>query len=525
MKIAITIPIFIAVFTLSALCAGNGPAPRANPKGGVNVRKPAASGRFYPSDPVKLAGAVDCFLKDAIAPAPERPIAIVCPHAGYIVSGQIAADAYKQASRHTYDVVVILGVNHTVPGFHGASVYPSGGFETPLGIADVDEKLAAKLIAMDKRFAFDEAVHEQEHSAEVQVPFVQRIFPGVKILPIVVSAEDPALCEKLGQSLATVLRGRKPLIVASSDLSHYPEYEDAVRIDRTTLEAINSLDPEVFRSTTSRQMDEGVPQLGTCACGEAPILAAMTAAKILGAASGRIISSANSGDTSIGDRSRVVGYGSVAFTASTGKTPRSATATDLGRDERPEKAGSEDDIVTKSQQTSLLSFARETIRRYLTTETAPLARGFDPALERDKGAFVTLRKRGELRGCIGHMAQDMPLCQVIGYCALQAAFNDRRFTPVENDELDDIEIEISVLTPYRRVDGYDDISIGRDGVMMEKDGRSAVFLPSVAVEQGWNRDEMLSHLSAKAGLAPDAWKKNAEFYTFRAIAFSESETH
>jgi AmmeMemoRadiSam system protein B/AmmeMemoRadiSam system protein A len=524
MKISINIAAFMAVFMLSALCTGNGPAPRANAKGGVNVRKPAAAGRFYPSDPERLALAIDGFLDDAIAPAPERPIAIVCPHAGYIYSGQVAADAYKQASKHSYDVVVILGVNHTVAGFDGASVYPSGGFETPLGIAGIDEALAARLISADKRFAFDGSVHQSEHSVEVQVPFIQRVFPGVKILPVVVSAEDPALCRKLGESLAAVLQGRKPLIVASSDLSHYPEYEDAERVDRTTLEAISSLDPESFRSVTSRQMSDGVPELGTCACGEAPILTAMTAAKLLGATSGRIISSANSGDTSIGTHSRVVGYGAVAFVGPSTKSHGAPAASPPGHLEESDQ-GEDDDTITNTQRNALLSFARETIRRYLTTETTPLARGFDPALANDKGAFVTLRKRGELRGCIGHMAQDMPLCQVVGYCALQAAFNDRRFAPVENDELDEIEIEISVLTPYRRVDGYDDIEIGRDGVLMEKDGRSAVFLPSVAVEQGWSRDEMLSHLSAKAGLAPDAWKKNAEFYTFRAIAFSESGAH
>ncbi|MBP2681937.1 MAG: hypothetical protein H6Q78_1800 [Candidatus Krumholzibacteriota bacterium] len=119
----------------------------------------------------------------------------------------------------------------------------------------------------------------------------------------------------------------------------------------------------------------------------------------------------------------------------------------------------------------------------------------------------------------------MPLCQVVGWCALQSAFNDRRFSPVEIEELDDIDIEISVLTPYRRVGGYDAIRVGRDGVLMEKGGRSAVFLPSVAVDQGWDRDEMLSHLSAKAGLPTDAWKKDAVFYTFQAAAFSESERH
>ena len=508
------IPLLLASF----LCDIHAPASHADTENKATVRKPAVAGQFYPSDPGKLAKAVDGYLKDAVAPSEERPIAIVCPHAGYIFSGQIAADAYKQAAKHRYDLVVILGVNHTTAGFEGVSICPGSGFETPLGVAAVDEDLARTLVAADKRFTFDEAVHAREHSIEVQLPFIQKVFPQAKILPAIVGTSDPNLCIEFGEALARAIEGRKALIVASSDLSHYPVYEDAVRVDRKTLGAVSSLDADVFRSTISEQMNEDVKNLGTCACGEAPIIAAMAASKKLGATGARIISYANSGDTSVGDRSRVVGYGAVAFVA--GKS-----SDNLSPPARPKPDKNGNAVLTGDHKTALLTFARETIERYLATETTPLARGFDPALQFDNGAFVTLRKKGELRGCIGHMTQDMPLCQVVGYCALQAAFNDRRFSPVELDELPDIDIEISVLTPYRRVSGYDQIRIGQDGVLMEKSGRSAVFLPSVAVDQGWNREEMLSHLSAKAGLSPDAWKKDAVFYTFQAMAFSESELH
>ena len=504
------------------LCGIHASVSAAGPKNKSAARTPAVAGQFYPSDPEKLAKAVDGFLSDAVAPSEERPIAIVCPHAGYIYSGQIAADAYKQASKHAYDLVVILGVNHTTAGFDGVAICPGSGFETPLGTAAIDEALARTITAADKRFKFDEAVYGREHSIEVQLPFIQRLFPNAKILPAVVASSDPDLCVKFGEALARAVAGRSVLIVASSDLSHYPGYEDAARVDRKTLEAMSSLDPDVFRSAISQQMNSGVPEIGTCACGEDPILAAMAAAKKLGATGARIISYANSGDTSVGDRSRVVGYGAVVFVA--GKSSSSL--------DHPAKPESEKDRnaaltggLTEDQKAALLSFARETIVRYLTTETTPLARGFDPALQLDQGAFVTLKKKGDLRGCIGHMAEDMPLCQVVGFCALQSAFNDRRFSPVVLGELPDIDIEISVLTPYRRVGGYDEIRIGRDGVLMEKSGRSAVFLPSVAVDQGWNREEMLSHLSAKAGLSSDAWKRDAVFYTFRAVAFSESELH
>jgi len=245
----------------------------------------------------------------------------------------------------------------------------------------------------------------------------------------------------------------------------------------------------------------------------------MAAAKKLGANRARIISYANSGSTLVGDRSRVVGYGAVSFVA------RGSPAIPSSTRAPAEPPTGESAALTGEDKTALLRFARETIRRYLTTETVPLPRGFDPALDRKSGAFVTLKKSGELRGCIGHMSEDLPLCQVVGYCALQSAFNDRRFSPLEPEELAAVEIEISVLTPYKRINGYQEIEIGRDGVLMEKDGRSAVFLPSVAVEQGWSRDEMLEQLSLKAGLPSDAWKKNAVFHTFQATVFGESERH
>jgi AmmeMemoRadiSam system protein A len=203
----------------------------------------------------------------------------------------------------------------------------------------------------------------------------------------------------------------------------------------------------------------------------------------------------------------VVGYGAVSFSAD-----KNCNA------EKSESGG-----LSQEHKKALLSFARKTIEQFLNSETIPPARGFDPILENRQGAFVTLKKHGELRGCIGHMAEDLPLCQVVGMMALQAAFNDPRFTPVKLSELPEIEIEISVLTPSQKVKSPEDIVIGRDGVILRKDGRSAVFLPQVAPEQGWNIEEMLSHLSRKAGLSSDSWKKDAEFYTFQAVAFSESD--
>jgi AmmeMemoRadiSam system protein A len=177
--------------------------------------------------------------------------------------------------------------------------------------------------------------------------------------------------------------------------------------------------------------------------------------------------------------------------------------------------------LTKAEQETLLTLARGTLARYFATGTLPLPR---PAgiLRAPRGAFVTLKKAGALRGCVGHMRADLPLCQMVGRMALEAALRDRRFPPVTAGELASLEIEVSALTPFERIDTPEAIRVGRDGVLLRKQGRSAVFLPQVAPEQGWERDEMLAHLCRKAGLPPDAWRSGAALFTFQAEVFGES---
>ena len=239
----------------------------------------------------------------------------------------------------------------------------------------------------------------------------------------------------------------------------------------------------------------------------------MAAVKALGATSGRVVSYANSGDVPIGDRERVVGYGAVVFTAGLQK--------DHAAPERPSAA---DQPLTPADKKALLSFARETISSYLTTQMVPLPRGFSPAAMTPRGVFVTLKKRGHLRGCIGRMVPDRPLATLVGAMALQAAFEDPRFPAVTAQELPNLEIEISALHPMKPVSGPEAIVVGRDGVLLQKGGRSAVFLPQVAPEQGWGRDEMLDNLSQKAGLSASAWREGAQFSTFQALVFGEADT-
>lgn len=481
------------------------------------VRDPAVAGSFYPDDPGKLEAAVHAFLDEATAPTKERPLALVAPHAGYMFSGQIAADAFRQAADHQIDVVVILGTNHSVPGLDKVSIYEGAGYRTPLGTARINQELAARLRTASRDVVFDPRVHAKEHSVEVQVPFVQVAFPEATILPAVVGSPEPGLCRRFGAALARELEGRKALIVASSDLSHYPSSRDALAADHEVLRAIASLDTSALRKTIQTEMAHPRPGLSTCACGQGPILVAMEAARALGANGARVISYANSGDSALGDTSRVVGYGAVAFGKGAGGAQVSALVIP------PEVPA--DTPIGKEERAYLLSLARSSIQRFLDTGVVPLPRDFPHDLWRRQGAFVTLKKNGRLRGCIGYQQEDRPLAHVVSSMALQAAFNDRRFPPLEARELGQLEIEISALTPARRIPGPHLVQVGRDGVILRKSGQGAVFLPQVATEQGWTREQMLERLCQKAGMSPDCWRQGARLSTFQAIVFHEGELH
>ncbi len=491
-------------------------ACQANKTPDADVREPAVAGKFYPDSASKLKLAIGKFLQDAIPAKTKDAVAIIVPHAGYIYSGQICADAFRQVNDKRYDVIVILGTNHTNPGFEKISLHPGTGFRTPLGIAPIEREVVSQLLAADPGdCVLDRSLHAREHSVEVIVPFVQVVFPEAKIVPVIVGSPGVGMCTRFGQALATVLKNKRALIVASSDLSHYPAAEDAVAVDRETLKAITKLDPASFHSVIQSQMDRRIPKLYTCACGEAPIMAAMAAAKSLGATRGVVVSYANSGDVSVGDRSEVVGYGAVVLT-------KDGNEKDISKINAPSPSPLSESL-SPSDKKALLGFARETISRIFSTDTIPLARGFSANLQQPRGVFVTLKKKNELRGCIGRIIGDEPLGKLTGAMAWNAAFNDGRFSPVTVDELREIEIEISVLTPLKEVSSAAEIVVGRDGVVLVKQGRSAVFLPQVATEQRWNREEMLDNLCAKAGLPPGSWKQGAQLLTFQAVVFSEAD--
>lgn len=479
------------------------------------IRQPAVAGKFYPSDSSKLRNAMGSYFADAAQiQRTDKPIGIITPHAGYIYSGQIAADAFNQTKNFTYDVVVILGTNHTRAAVDKITVWQKGAYRTPFGLAQIDENITNSIMKECPDVVPEKASSESEHSVEVQVPFIQYLFPKARIVPMVIGINDIDRCIKFGKILGKILKDRNALIVASSDLSHYPSYEDAIKTDKGTLEQITTLSCNKISKHMHEQLHSGIHSLVTCACGESPILALISAVKELGCNSAVVINYANSGDTFVGSYDRVVGYGAVAFYNS-----EQSNQDILKREEVKNMSDTE---LTASDKQFLLKLARKTIEQYLGSETLPLPTDLLPALKVKRGAFVTLRKRHELRGCIGNMADDYALYNVIGRMAFSAAFNDTRFQPVTLDEMPFIGIEISVLTPFEKVNSADDIVLGRDGVLLSKGGRHAVYLPQVATETGWDKETFLKQLCYKAGLSGNDWK-TATLYTFRAEVFGEAD--
>jgi len=460
------------------------------------IRPAAVAGSWYPDNPDELTAMVDAMLA-AVEPVDGEPIGLIVPHAGYVFSGPVAAYGFKQLEGVQYDVAVIIAADHQWPLSDPISVWAEGGFETPLGILPVDVELAQALVEADPRITFDPATHEGEHPIEIELPFLQRVCPGCRIVPVLMGADDEETVRTLADALLAVLPGRRAVVIASSDLSHYPTYDDALAVDGATLGAIETGDPAQVRETIDELMRVGFPNLATCACGKGPILVTMEVAAGLGADTVTVLRYANSADSPYGDRGQVVGYGAVMF----------------WRYEPPD--------LTEARREGLLALARTTLEVYLEDGTIPPYETDDPVMTRRCGAFVTLKESGELCGCIGHLRADTPLYRVVQEMAVSAATSDPRFPPLTVEELDKVSIEISVLSPLRRITDTQQIEVGTHGLMIMQGGRQGVLLPQVPVEQGWGREEFLDNLCLKAGLPSDCWTGQPMLYAFTAVVFGE----
>ncbi|HCJ67270.1 MAG TPA: hypothetical protein DHV62_08120, partial [Elusimicrobia bacterium] len=462
--------------------------------------------------------------------------AILVPHAGYIFSGQVAAYGFKLLEQKKFDTVILIGLAHRYHLGNKAAVYPKGYFQTPLGKIKIDEDIANKLCQLNPLIEKNVEAHQDEHSLEVELPFLQKIYTSnqPQIVPILIGNSDLNTCRKIGETIAEVISkdlptdlsaeakakeealakaGRKTkniLLICSSDMSHYPEYSRANRVDKMALAVLERLNPIELKETIDALLLQGIPNLHCVFCAEGALFTTIYAVKKLGANEVKVLHYANSGDVKTGMKNQVVGYTAVAFLKGLKKTIR-----------EEEKMKTEFKLSPEAQK-ELLTLARESIESSLEgkkTEFTPKSQ----ELKNLGAVFVTLRKREQLRGCIGTTMARRAIYEEVAEMACAAAFQDYRFPPVKKEELKDIKIEISVLSPLEKVKSAEEIKPKIHGVYLRQGNYAGLFLPRVWEETGWNKEEFLSNLAShKAGLPEDAWKNTrTDLYIFTVFSFEE----
>lgn len=467
-------------------------------------RQPAVAGSFYPARPDSLKAFLKRTFAEAMPSKHEDVIAIVSPHAGYVYSAKVAASAFNQIdTSKTYEHIFVIGSSHRNL-YDGASVYPSGNFITPLGKIPVDT-LGETLIRESRVFTSDISPQLQEHSIEVQLPFLQYLLKKkFSIVPILLGTQSPETCRKIANALRPYFNDRN-LFIVSTDFSHYPQYNDAERSDSMMAEAVKSNSVKDFLATKDKVENSDVPNLLTGMCGWTSVLTLLNITQTEGDVAIEEIDHQNSGDVSFGDKERVVGYVALAVVKAD--------------EEKPETEFN----LTEPDKLTLLSIARNAITSYLTNKKIPNIKKdtLSQSLLFETGAFVTLQEDGQLRGCVGTFRPSGEIYTTIQNMVIAAATNDTRFEPVQAAELGNIKIEISVLTPLKKIKSINEITLGKHGIYIVKGNKTGTLLPQVPEKYGWTREEFLGYCSRdKAGIGWNGWR-SANIYTYEAIIFSE----
>jgi AmmeMemoRadiSam system protein B/AmmeMemoRadiSam system protein A len=517
-NIILLIVILAISLSLSFLMIKKTEKSQKQPETPKPIRQPAVAGSFYPADKKELDQQLTVFFKKTEAvKISGKPRILIVPHAGIVYSGQVAVWGFKQIEGRDFKRIILLGGSHQA-WFDHVAVDASGFWQTPLGKVEIDEDFTISLIDEDKKIMTDSSPFSAEHSLEIELIFLQKILKNFTIVPILVSNPSDQLIDNLAQKIADNF-DEQTLLVVSTDLSHYPTYEAANLADEETINGILSGNKETFVKTIKTVENKNYPGLETAACGHKAIEVALKTAELLKIKDFQKIKYQNSGDVS-GDYSRVVGY--VSIVAASEKLPTTAFL-----DEETQKEALE--IARKTLEEFLnggRSLSRPHPERAKRVEGSQAASTITPknkSLLQPLGAFVTLRNKGQLRGCIGEFEPTEPLYQVIQKMAIAAATRDMRFLPVGPSELKDIKIEISVMTPKRKIDDWRKIKLRKQGVVVQKGLQAGTFLPQVASESGWKLEEFLSHLCAeKAGLPTDCYKDpSVSLYIFDAQVFEE----
>jgi len=477
-----------------------------------DIRKAAFAGSWYEGNPDKLRTQVRLYMGNAQKAAGNgEVIGIIAPHAGHIYSGPVAGYAFKQVEGKSFDTVIVIAPNHYDYRLDFSSVFTRGAYEMPLGIIPVDTETARAIVDFGDRDTVKDSdlghlpgsTGKMEHSLEILLPFLQVAIGDFKMVPIVMGDHDRGLssCSALANAIAKAVKGKNVLLVASSDLSHFHEVKTQKEMDAVIRKRIEAFDPEGLLNDMAS---------GKCeACGGLPIAAMMMACRELGATEAKVLNMANSGDVS-GDYSSVVGYLSAVI-----------IRPENGEEETSKKEKVGVDLGLSGQEKDILrDVVKETLESVVNGGPVPRFNNYKGKLGEKWGAFVTLTKQGQLRGCIGHIVGDRPLIETVAQMTKAAALEDPRFPPVRSQELPDIDFEISVLTPIREIKNIDEIVVGRDGIIISQGWNQGLLLPQVATEYGWDLVTFLEHTCIKAGLPRDAWKdKKTKIEVFSADVF------
>jgi AmmeMemoRadiSam system protein B/AmmeMemoRadiSam system protein A len=462
-------------------------------------RIPSVAGTFYPATTSVLKNQISLLFEKATKTTDSEVAALIVPHAGYIFSGEVAASAYAKLHRGAhYKNIFIIGRSHR-KYFDGVSIYPKGHYITPSGEVRINDETTSELIEKNKFIYYDQEADRTEHSLEVQLPLLQYwLYNDFQIVPLIIGSDDPKIYEKLAQALKPWFNSDN-LFIISTDFSHYPSYETALKTDAITAEAIVDNDFKKLAQCCNLIKQSSDNNLLTGLCGAAAVQTLLHITQNKSDIRFEKIVYKNSGDAQQGDKKKVVGYWAIAVN-------------------RINKELS----ITLPDEQALLTLARESITRYLiNTKSETPKEETSGIMNQHYGAFVTLTKEGKLRGCVGRFDPSLTLYQTIAEMAIAAATRDSRFEPVATSELKEIEIEISILSPLKRIYSIDEIALGKHGIYIKKGLHNGTFLPQVANDTGWTKEEFLGHCSRdKAAIGWEGWK-TAELYTYEATVFNE----
>jgi AmmeMemoRadiSam system protein B/AmmeMemoRadiSam system protein A len=489
------------------------------------VRESALAGAWYPGDPHELQRYVDGLLDAASVAAPTGKVrALIVPHAGYAYSGKTAAAAFALVRGREYKRVIVLAPSH-FRAFHGLSIADVEAYATPLGKVPLDREAIAEL-RKSNLVITDPDAHAREHSIEIELPLLQRALAGEwKLVPILLGelAEgDYPVAAKLLQPLAD----EQTLVVVSSDFTHFGPRFGYVPFppDTKAADELRGLDDGAVDRIIARD-GPGLlayqAKTGITICGYRPL--ALLTYLLPADAHVERVAYATSGALT-GDWSNSVSYVALAVT---GPTAFSA-GTGGPRDGSGKGSLSEADYKLL-HRLAALGIKRAVFGKSDTrdAEIREALTDLPPELEAPGGAFVTLWRKGVLRGCVGYVLEDKekkPLYRAVLENGVNAARNDHRFRPVGPDELDDLDVDVSVLSPPRPITSVDEFRLGDEGIILQKGEHYALFLPQVATEMGWDRDETLSQLAEKAGLPADAWRDGASFEVFTTTNYEAPYT-